>query len=295
MQAAAIERARHRARDLARLLGAEGGDQEDRVWVVSELFHRRFGEEVDDGIVVNGGRCSVRGNRALLEENGEVVVLELVPKAELDKWKKERGGGGDLRLLGLFRGADGKRQLGFSDAVRLMSYTKFEDTPHEGPAVLLEFMQSVTASSGSLTSYHHEWLRLSGVGENTAIAHNHRTLLEALRLGAVYDQLNLPNSAMAEQIARRIVQDELAVERNPRHPDYGGLETVLGGPVGEKGKASTPSFSKWLSDRQHSEAHIMKQARLLREERGSEERRQKTKEKPKKGAKGGSGDAVKEE
>eukprot|EP00974_Lingulodinium_polyedra_P002008 188819-Lingulodinium_polyedra.AAC.1 len=71
---------------------------------------------------------------------------------------------------------------------------------------------------------------------------------------------------MAEQIARRIVQDELAVQRNPRHPDYGGLEAASGGPAGDRGKASTPGFSQWLADRQQSEAMLLKQTRLLREE-----------------------------
>ena len=64
------------------------------------------------------------------------------------------------------------------------------------------------------------------------------------------------------------------------------MDAMLG-TVGEK-ESGDAAFSKWLSERHQSEAQILKQARLLREERGQEDRRQRDKDKKgNKGDKGG--------
>ena len=56
--------------------------------------------------------------------------------------------------------------------------------------------------------------RQSGLSENSSVAHDHKSLCMALHLGHHYDQYNLANSAMAEQIVRRLIQHEMAVERS---------------------------------------------------------------------------------
>ena len=117
--------------------------------------------------------------------------------------------------------------------------------------------------------------------KNSGVAHDHRAVLEALRLGLTYDQLNLANCAMAEHICRRLIQHELAVEKDSSHPDYGGLGNVLGGTTEEKGRAAVPKFSKWVSEKQEQRARILKQDRLYREERQAETKRRKGKGKGK--------------
>ena len=86
---------------------------------------------------------------------------------------------------------------------------------------------------------------------------------------------------MAEQIARRLVQHELAVEKDPKHPEYGGLGSLLAGTTEEKGRVAVVKFTKWVSERQQQRAQILKQARLLREEKAADAKRRKGKGKGK--------------
>ena len=165
--------------------------------------------------------------------------------------------------------------------------TGFSDFPFEDPRATAEYLGGVRESSdGSFDTYHHTWLGATGLSANSAIAHDHKTLLEALGLGLVYDQINLSNSAMAEQITRRLIQHELAVEKDPRHPDYSGLGSLLAGATEEKGRLAIPRFSRAVAERQAQRAQIPKQARLLREEKFAEGKRRKAGKTPKGGGKG---------
>ena len=125
-----------------------------------------------------------------------------------------------MRLLGTFRDNSGRRQLEFRRGVELMTQTNFDDFPRDGGRAFKEFMDAIAQGPGTITTYHGEWLRTSGVSENSSVAREHRILCESLRLGVVYDQFNLANSAMAEHITRRIIQREMAVARGNKHPDY---------------------------------------------------------------------------
>eukprot|EP00974_Lingulodinium_polyedra_P088448 8575873-Lingulodinium_polyedra.AAC.1 len=52
-------------------------------------------------------------------------------------------------------------------------------------------------------------------------------LCAVLRLLQSYDQLDIVNAAGAEYVVRRLKQLEAATKRNPRQPDFEGLEAVL--------------------------------------------------------------------
>jgi hypothetical protein len=158
--------------------------------------------------------------------------------------------------------------------------------PHDGERATREFILAVLDGAGSLTQCRSQWLRMSGVGENTAVSHDHRILCEALRLGICYDQINVVNSAMAEQIMRHIIQHEMATSRDAKHPDYTGLGMLLNGTIGEKGAAHTTRFRSWIAGQQRDQAQILKQGRLLRDERASEAAK---KIKKQKGGKDGGG------
>ena len=150
-------------------------------------------------------------------------------------------------------------------------------------------MGAMDAGAGSFDQYRSNWVVTSGISPNSSVAHDHRILLQALWLGMVHDQINVCNSAMGEQIIRRLIQHEMAVEKDSKHPDYSGLNSLLYGSVEEKGRASAPKFSKWVSEKQAVRAQILKQARLLREEKAAEEKRRKTGK-----GKGGKGDGNKD-
>ena len=84
------------------------------------------------------------------------------------------------------------------------------------------------------------------------------------------DMLDVGNLASFEQISRRLVQLELAVEKNPKHPDFSGLNILVDTNVSAGGMARVPKFTKWVTDRHREQAEIYKQRRLFSEEAGKQ-------------------------
>jgi hypothetical protein len=109
-------------------------------------------------------------------------------------------------------------------------------------------------------------MRPSGVSENSAVSHIHFVLCEAARLAIEVDQIDVSNLASFELLFRRVCQDETAVARNPRHPDYGGLDVVMAAPTSEQGQATVTRFNEWVTSRLKEQASIYKQTRLWNEE-----------------------------
>eukprot|EP00974_Lingulodinium_polyedra_P032958 3170794-Lingulodinium_polyedra.AAC.1 len=69
-----------------------------------------------------------------------------------------------------------------------------------------------------------------------------------------------------ENLIRRVVQIEVAVERNPKHPDFSGLGIIEGGVTTEQGAARVPKFREHVSSRARERANVLKQERPYREE-----------------------------
>ena len=117
-----------------------------------------------------------------------------------------------------------------------------------------------------MVSYHAEWTRLSGVGEGSAQCREHRQICEYFRQAIFDDALDVQNLSSYESLARRVVQLEMAVEKNPKHPDVSGLGVLVDGTVSSSGAARVPKFQSWISTRQKEQAEIFKQRRLYAEE-----------------------------
>eukprot|EP00959_Pyramimonas_sp_CCMP1952_P150152 3141983-Pyramimonas_sp.AAC.1 len=73
----------------------------------------------------------------------------------------------------------------------------------EGPRVCKELAASIREGAGNPTSYHAEWIRLSGVNQNSAIAYEHKNAMEMLRVATSVDQVDISNLASFELLARR--------------------------------------------------------------------------------------------
>ena len=69
--------------------------------------------------------------------------------------------------------------------------------------------------------------------------------------------------------------------RNPKQPDWGGLDMMTSSAISGRGAAEVPIFLEWIANTQKSQAQIMKQTMMLRGERVAEARNKK---------KGGEGD-----
>ena len=87
--------------------------------------------------------------------------------------------------------------------------------------------------------------------------------------------LDASNCALVENLCRRQVQLEIAVERNAVHPDFSGLSEASGGTTTDSGAATVAKFREYIAGRQKDRANILKNARLERDERDSLSRRTK--------------------
>ena len=140
----------------------------------------------------------------------------------------------------------------------------------EGPPVTVDFLQAVLVGPGALVAYHLEWARLSGVPSASAQCHEHRNNVGIIGLALSADQVQVAGLACIEQLVRRTIQLEMAVERNPRHPDFSGLSVIVDGPVTATGAVRAPKFANWVADRQKERSQVLKQRRLYGEEQAAQ-------------------------
>jgi hypothetical protein len=100
------------------------------------------------------------------------------------------------------------------------------------------------------------------------VFHIHFLLCEVIRVAICVDQLDVSNLECFELLIRRLITDEVAVARNPRHPDYGGLELLMSTTVSQSGQALPKKFNEWFASRLKDRANVMRQTRLWNEEAG---------------------------
>ena len=77
-------------------------------------------------------------------------------------------------------------------------------------------------------------------------------------------------------MVRRIIMIETAVARNPRSPNWEGLELCFSPTLSETGAITTQVFDAWFAGVQKDHAFVLKQQRLLQEERDAEAKKQKS-------------------
>eukprot|EP00973_Karenia_brevis_P057424 7988584-Karenia_brevis.AAC.1 len=176
ISAAEIRRFKKRAETSAAILGdADGGEVEEPVWVLAEADKDDLGTVIAEEDLEDAG--ALLDTKGVLVFNGDERFVERVDRSHLTEWKEgKRKSSADLRTLGDHRDGQGKRRLEESAAVNMMGEEKFEDWPLTGPRAVKEFLSSVVLGPGSLTLYHHEWARSSGVSPSTACLHEHRIL-----------------------------------------------------------------------------------------------------------------------
>ena len=123
--------------------------------------------------------------------------------------------------------------------------------------------------------HHMNWRVKSGVLEKSSICRVHKSTCDALHMMMSYDQINLLNSAAAEHLVRQLLLWETAVRRNPKNPDYDGLDVILSPLVDEGGAVNTKAFTSWVAVQQKEDAVVMKGARLWRVEREAADKKPK--------------------
>ena len=101
------------------------------------------------------------------------------------------------------------------------------------------------------------------------------------------DRIDALNVSGVEFAARRLLMIQRAVRRNPRAPDFEGLECFTTNAIDSAGGVATLEFEKFMADIQKAEAQVLKQQRMARVETEAAEKRKRDG----KGGKSGKGDA----
>ena len=258
-----------RQKKLAKTTGAilDDSDPVDIVahqWYVADPSSDRFGKVIPVELLED---IVTLGSHGLVQWDNETEFVRELGTDELQSFLDDRKeAGSDLRTLGDHRDAQGRRYLHFTEGITLMRESKFEDWGFTGPRSVLEYLKSIQAGPGDISSYHLQWLRTSGVAQSSAISHEHRCLCEALRLGLSRDLLDISNLMSFEHLTRRLIILEIAVARNPSLPDFSGLDVVSEAPITSSGSAAVSAMSSWITDKLKERANIQKQSRLFKEE-----------------------------
>jgi hypothetical protein len=260
-----------RGKMLAALRGltAPVAGSKDTQWVVADPVHSSFGVVLPETAIADVNAFVARDQMGLVLIDGQWVHAELIEVGDEEKWRvrKLTSHARDHRTTGFVLDPRGVPFVSETDAISAFRNGPLTHFPLKGPRVVTEFFESLRAQGQSLTSHHHEWSRKSGVNTTGAACREHFLVSEMLRWAIQYDQLDVSMLASTEMGVRRLVQIEAAVKRNPKVPDYSGLDIFMNTNTDESGAATTAAFSQWVADRQRDQAQIAKQGRLLREEK----------------------------
>jgi len=149
------------------------------------------------------------------------------------------------------------------------------DNPLPGPSVVPEFSDALRTAGRTIISHDAEWKRTSGVPPKGVCARFHTALSEILRVLLLIDQVDGLNVIGVELLVRFLIMIEGACDRNPKQPAWEGLGVIVNNTVSSRGALETSGFTSWLSTIQKDKATVLKQGRLLREERAAEEKKNK--------------------
>ena len=273
---------RDRCIELARVLGFALAAQPVPAlgtWRVSDTGSESFGDPVPEEALGDPDLVVVRDEVGLVKIDDEWCTMARVKDADLDSWKLQRwtGGGRDPRIAGHRVDVQGRRYIPEVDAIASWRPPKAvpKDNPLQGPSVVAEFFDGLRSSGRTLAAHDQEWRGRSGVPEFGICARFHTALSEVLRYAVTVDQLDPTNCISLELVNRYLVMVESACDRNPKAPDWDGLEALVTPAISLRGAVEVPKFQNWLSSNQRDRAVILKQGRLLREERASEQKRKK--------------------
>ena len=284
-----LARLRADALALAKVLGfpvtatpggvAAGGDSR---WRMSDPAREDFGEAVPDEAMADAASVRVEGNAALVLVDGEWAHASRVEESKKAEWLREKraGPGRDLRLLADERDGQGRRFMPFARAMELSRVDPSSGLSassggiFEGPMAAHEFLGNINQMGLTLLTHDAAWRARSGVGEKSAAARAHKDWSEIGHALFTRDLIDAPNTIAGEMIFRKIIQIEQAVRRNPKQPDYEGLDIITANMVDESGAVYTRKFTGWVGEQQRAEAFIMKNSRQYHEEKTAAAKKQ---------------------
>ena len=267
------------------------------VWLFADTSLAVFGQEVKLSLVTDPVTARIGGSVGIVQhdlEDGrgaDWVLMERVLRADLATWKcdKREGSGRDPRLSGLRAASVATQWPLFRSALSSMGAAQEVDKAvFEGPAAFPEVAAALAKSGLEPPGFVAQYFTTSGLSPKSSLGIEFAYLVHSLWLLACVDRLDCYRLSGAEHTARRILQIQRAVRRNPRSPDFDTLSEYMKHAADSSGSVTAPVFEKHVAERQRDEAQVMKQNRLASEEAHADEKRRK----PTKGA--GKGDKEKE-
>ena len=262
----------------APLAGAAG-------WYHADTAQASFGEEVPVAQVADPGVTRFAGSVGLLKleahagETEKWVHIERVMRTDVEAWRAEKreGHGRDPRLSSLSVVGPLVPMPLFRQALAgcPQPAKPTHDKVFEGPAALHDLLLSIQKSGLEPPAYVAQFMRNSGLNSKSSVGIEYTYLVHLLYMFMVQDRLNPYACASMEHLARRCLQIQRAVQRNPRSPEFDGLEEYMRHAADSSGAAFTPGFDRHIAERQKTESQILKQHRLQREELEHENKHRK--------------------
>ena len=254
-------------------------DAEGLRWRITDITHELFWERIPDEAWASDDRFVYQDDAGLVKIDGEWTFIQQVRDEKMRAWQdgKFSRAIADPRVLPIAK-TGGKRFKAEHEAVSLwdplvipkgQTEPAREHTPFRGPPAAKEWFESLRSAGLTLLTHHADFIRRAGVAESGAVSREHESLMELLRHAVTWDQLDGCKCAVIEGLVRRAIALELAVSRNPKAPDWDGLEHITASRVTAQGTLNVEVFGQWLADRQRDTAMRLKQGRLLREEKAS--------------------------
>ena len=104
--------------------------------------------------------------------------------------------------------------------------------------------------------------------------------IHTLWLLSCHDRLDVAQLAAGEHIARRVLQIQRSVKKNPQNPEFDGLDAYMRHSQDASGTVFAPTFDRHIAEVQKNEAQVLKQFRLTREEEDQVATERRGKKKP---------------
>ena len=201
--------------------------------------------------------------------------MEKVLQVDLNTWRLEKhvGAGRDPRLLCPNR--DSVTTSLFRDAVHYMQKVYAPPSVFEGNAAATEVAEALASSGLEPAAWVEQFIAMSELGAKSSQAIELRWTVHALHLLGSADRLNLRRITAAEHLARRVLQIQRAVRKDPRSPLFEGLDAYSRHLLGFLQPMRVPEFDKVVTEAQKVDALIMNQDCFMREETAASRKRER--------------------
>ncbi|CAE7249467.1 unnamed protein product, partial [Symbiodinium sp. CCMP2456] len=197
-----------------------------------------------------------------IEADDQGAILD----KEKGKEEGQTGGDNDARTLWVEYDEQGERHREWRKVVADCVVHSWKDWPHEGPPSLQFALKQFGKIGGDPRLWFQLWLRRHHLAETDRTAHEVRTLIEALYLGGVYDQLNLPALAAFEAIGRRLQTITEAYAASPGNaPEWHHARLFTG--VSSPDEIVPQELRAWAAKRGKDEVELIQARSKIKEVR----------------------------